>query len=119
MLDTFIFRGLMKKKNRILKSEEFTKIIKGHHFYRGKGMVLYVYPRQNDYARVGISVKKKTGNAVVRNLCKRQIRMICQETYDFNEEFDSIILIKEDFIESNYKNNQITFKKLYKKVKMD
>lgn len=108
----------MKKINRIKKSEEFTEIIKYHKFYVTKGMVLYVRPRKENQARIGITVKKKIGNAVVRNKVKRQLRMMCQDIYDFDEDFDSIILIKESFLESSYNLNKNNLENIYKKVKI-
>lgn len=48
-------------------------------YYRGKSQVhpaLITYVRRNrlGYARAGITAGKKTGNAVVRNRCRRIIR---------------------------------------------
>lgn len=109
----------MKKKQRILKSEEFTNIIKNGKFYKTKGIILYVAPKKEIKTRVGITVKKKVGNAVVRNKCKRQIRMMCNEILDYNENFDLIILVKEAFLLNSYENNLKNLEKLIKKVKID
>lgn len=109
----------MKRYYRVLKSEEFTSIIKNRNFYSAPGIVLYIKRRKEDHARIGITVKKKTGNAVVRNKCKRQVRMMCQNIFNFNEEYDAIILIKEAFVANSYENNQNNLEKLYKKVKID
>lgn len=109
----------MKKKYRILKSQEFTRIISKRRFYATKGMVLYVDKAQQENCRIGITVKKKVGNAVVRNKCKRQIRAICDEIFNFKEKFDVVILIKEPFLENSYENNRKRLENLYKKVKID
>ena len=55
----------MKKKYIVKKSSDFTKIIKESHFLKGKGFVIYTKKNKLDYSRFGISVSKKTGNAVV------------------------------------------------------
>ncbi|MDF9824334.1 ribonuclease P protein component [Breznakia sp. PF5-3] len=109
----------MKKKYRIKKADEFTTIIKGRKYYPGNGIVLYVNEKKEAIPRVGITVKKKIGNAVIRNKVKRQIRMMISEIYDFDENFDSIILVKEDFLKNNYKNNKKNLERLYKQVKMN
>lgn len=111
----------MKKEFRVLKSEEFTRIIKTGKFYATRGLVLYATKKDDNYphSRIGISVKKKTGNAVVRNKCKRQVRMMCQDIFNFDENFDAIILVKEAFIENSYEINRNNLEKLYKKVKID
>lgn len=110
----------MKKKYRVKKSQEFEKIIKYKRFFtdkNDKSIVLYIKEKNEDNSRVGITVKKKIGNAVVRNKVKRQVRMMVQEIYDFNENFDSILLIKEKFVENDYLTNKNTLERLYKKAK--
>lgn len=107
----------MKKEYRIKKSQEFEAIIKNKIFAADPSIVLYVKKKKEDQNRIGITVKKKTGNAVVRNKVKRQMRMMVQEIYDFNENFDSIILIKEKFVENDYLTNKKTLERLYNKIK--
>lgn len=107
----------MKKDKRVKKSEEFTKIIKNKKFFASPSIVLYTKRRSEDHARVGITVKKKIGNAVIRNKVKRQVRMMVDEIYDFNENFDTIILIKENFIKNSFIDNKNTLEKLYLKAK--
>ena len=79
----------MKKKYRVKKADEFQTIIEHRKFVSCPSLVLYVKARKEDQSRIGISVGKKLGNAVVRNKTKRQVRMMFQEIYDFNENFDS------------------------------
>lgn len=112
----------MKKKYRVKKSQEFEMIIKNKKFIVDPAIVLYIKKKEEKNSRVGITVKKKIGNAVVRNKVKRQIRMMIQDIYDFNEEFDTIILIKEKYIENDYNFNKKVLERLYnraKKVRID
>ncbi len=112
----------MKKKFRVKKSEEFETIIKNKKFIVDPAIVLYIKLKEENKSRVGITVKNKVGNAVVRNKVKRQIRMMVQEIYDFNENFDTIILIKEKYKENDYEINKKVLERLYiraKKVRMD
>lgn len=107
----------MKKKYRIKKSQEFELIIKNRKFIADPAMVLYIKEKKENHSRVGITVKNKVGNAVVRNKVKRQIRMMIQEIYNFDENFDSILLIKEKFIQNDYFTNKNILERLYKKAK--
>lgn len=107
----------MKKIYRVKKSQEFEKIIKNKRFFADPSIVLYVKKREGEYARIGITVKKKIGNAVIRNKVKRQVRMMVQEIYDFDENFDSIILIKEKYVKNNFQTNKNILERLYKKAK--
>lgn len=108
----------MRKSLRIRKSEEFTEILNYRRFYSSKVMTLYVKPKKEAVNRVGLSVGKKLGGAVERNKVKRQVRMMVQECYTFEEKFDSILLIRPQFREESYLNNKKTLLELLKKVKM-
>ncbi|MFV0255705.1 MAG: ribonuclease P protein component [Erysipelotrichaceae bacterium] len=109
----------MKKKFRILKSDEFTQIIQHRHYYHGGSLVLYVKKRTNSTSsRVGISVTKKLGNAVKRNKAKRQIRDICNKLYNFNEKFDTIIIVRASYDIKKYEDNLKLLISLYNKVKI-
>lgn len=106
----------MKKRFRVRKSEEFKKIMNNKRFYASPSLVLYVKPKVEDKARIGISVSKKLGNAVKRNKIKRQVRMMVQEIYSFEEAFDCIILVREHYNKENYGTNRNHLLELYKKV---
>lgn len=108
----------MRKELRIRKSQEFTEIIKNRNFYSSNVMTIYVREKKEEHNRVGLSVGKKVGNAVVRNKVKRQVRMMVQEIYTFEENFDTIILIRDKFTQESYESNKKVLEKLLKKVKM-
>mgnify|MGYP003183867986 CR=1 FL=1 len=57
----------MKKAKRVCKNYEFTSIIQHRTFVKSSSFVCYFEARKCEHARVGISVGKKLGNAVVRN----------------------------------------------------
>lgn len=108
----------MKKEYRVKKTNEFSDIMKYKKFYASPSFVIYVKSRKEDRPRIGISVGKKMGNAVVRNKIKRQVRMMVQEIYTFDENFDTIILIRVKYHEENYRNNKKVLERLVKKVKI-
>ena len=108
----------MKKEYRVKKTQEFAEIMNNKKFYTCPSFVIYVKPRKEDHPRIGISVGKKMGNAVMRNKVKRQVRMMVQEIYQFNENFDTIILIRVKYHEENYRNNKKLLESLVKKVKI-
>lgn len=65
----------MKKAYRIKKEKEFQTVINARASYANRNIVLFVLPKENQaHFRVGISVGKKIGNAVMRNRVKRQLR---------------------------------------------
>ncbi len=109
----------MKKEYRIKRSEDFQTIIKKRQSVSSSRFVVY-YMRNDDYLRVGISVSKKLGNAVVRNKSKRQIRMMAQEVFDKKEKMDYIIITRKNFLVSSYVENIKELKylrgKIYKRM---
>lgn len=110
----------MKKIYRVKKNEEFQKILNRRKFFTCASLALYVKERSMDVgnARIGISVSKKLGNAVVRNKIKRQVRMMCQEIFDFKQKYDAIILVRQGFLKGDFHSNKKELENLVKKVKI-
>lgn len=114
------FINPMKKLYRVKKNEDFQKILNRRKFFTCASFALYVKerPANTGNARIGISVSKKLGNAVVRNKIKRQVRMMCQEIYSFSENYDSIVLVRQGFLKLDFHANKKELENLVKKVKM-
>jgi ribonuclease P protein component len=67
----------MEKKNRLTKREYFDKVYRGGKSVANHQFVLYSHARpQLSTFRLGISVSKKLGNAVVRNRIRRMVKEI-------------------------------------------
>lgn len=79
-----------EKKYRIKKNEEFQEVFKKGTSVANRQFVLYVLDKpEQPYFRIGLSVSKKIGKAVVRNRVKRYIRQV------FHEERDRIEIGKD------------------------
>ena len=97
----------MKVINRIKASQDFAQAIKKGRTYRSKSFIIHILKTNNSYARVGLSVSTKVGNAVVRNRVKRQIRSMCDEVIDYSTNtFDLVIIAKKDFLDLSYQDNK-------------
>ncbi|WP_230127530.1 ribonuclease P protein component [Bacillus sp. CECT 9360] len=73
----------MKKKLRIKKNDEFQNVFQKGESFANRQFVVYVLEKPNqEYFRIGLSVSKKIGNAVVRNQIKRYIRQSFLELMD-------------------------------------
>lgn len=93
----------MKKEYRIKKNDEFSKIISLNNILSNSFYKVFYSKAAEKHSRVGISVSKKLGNAVVRNKVKRQIRMMLIECYDFNtSKYDLIIIVKNNYLNKPY-----------------
>lgn len=107
----------MKKKYRVLKNEEFRLILNAKIFFSSKSITLYSKQKKEEHARVGISVSKKIGKAHLRNKIKRQIRMMVQNVYTFEEKFDTILLVRNAYTELSFAQNLENLKYLHKKAR--
>ncbi len=107
----------MKKRYRIKRNEEFQSIIRKGKRIVGKSFIVY-YDRSmmisND--RIGISVGKKLGIAVERNLIKRQVRMMAAEMAKAGKGFDTIIIVRNGYLSQSFEDNKKELMKIYNSV---
>ena len=96
----------MKKEFRVKRNEDFSKIIARKKSFANSCFIIYKDENQMGHGRVGISVSKKLGNAVTRNKIKRQLRMMIQECFHFDEEVDYIVIVRKRFLDNTYIENK-------------
>lgn len=108
----------MRKFNRVNRNEDFQKIISQKQYITSKNFVVYYQKSLTDHFRVGISVGKKLGNAVIRNKIKRQLRMMLSKLVDLSVPVDLIIIVRKPYLDKEYTDNRKDLLQLLKKVKM-
>ena len=104
----------MKVINRIKANEDFALAIKKGKTYQSPSYRLHVSGNELDHTRVGISVSKKIGNAVVRSRVKRQIRAICDSVIQYDKQaLDIVIIAKSNFLDNSFQDNKNQFIDLF------
>ncbi|MFP7493223.1 ribonuclease P protein component [Terribacillus saccharophilus] len=88
----------MKKEYRIKKNEAFQEVFQTGTSFANRQLVLY-YKKQETadaHFRIGLSVSKKLGNAVMRNKIKRYLR---QAFHELDEQvatgYDFIVIARQ------------------------
>lgn len=91
----------MKKINILKNNRDFDRIIKNNKSYRFKNLYIYIERADDDFYHFGISVSKKVGNAVTRNLYKRRIKNIIDKNI-YQNNFRCIIILKKSVLSISY-----------------
>lgn len=106
----------MKVENRVKKYSDFQKVINLGKSYRTPTLTLYFLNNDLNRSRIGISVSKKSGNAVTRNKIKRQIRAIISLEMDLSKSLDYVFIVRKEFDVQNFQNTRRDIKELIEKV---
>ena len=101
-------------------SEGFLEIISKGQKFNISGLTFY-FLKKNDLneSKVGISIKKKTGNAVYRNKLKRQIKNLIRLNQEKIKNFDIVVInyqIRSKPIK--YSDLELIFSKFFKKLSL-
>lgn len=103
-------------KNRIKKHSEFQEVIGNGKTIRSNSFTFYVLENSLGYTRVGISVPKKAGIAVIRNKIKRQIRACIAESTDYSKSFDLVIIVRKSYNVEKFSETKNEIQNLFEKV---
>jgi ribonuclease P protein component len=93
----------VKSIYRLKKDAEFKSLIAKKKILRSSSFIVYFFPNELAHVRVGISVSKKIGNAVVRNKIKRQVKASLARLLDYAENKDYLFIIKSDYLKKDFK----------------
>jgi ribonuclease P protein component len=94
----------VRKELRLTRNEDFQKIYRLGKSAANHQFVVYFRPNQTlEKFRLGISVSKKVGNAVVRNRLRRKIKEIIRLSENqIKPEIELIIIARKPAVEMEY-----------------
>lgn len=61
---------------RLTDSPEFERVYRQGNAYRGKLFSVHAFPNEHGTPRLGLSVSRKVGTAVTRNVVRRRLREV-------------------------------------------
>ena len=107
----------MKKKNIVKENKDFSRIINNEKKYWNDAFSVYYDKNNIGNYRIGISVSKKIGNAVVRNKIKRQIRNIADNNKNiYQKNTDYIIIVRRNYINLKFSELEKKYLELITKI---
>ena len=106
----------MKVVNRVKKYDEFQKIINEGSLVRNDSFNAYYLKVATPLSRFGISIPKKSGNAVIRNRMKRQIRAAISASCDMTIPYEIVFIARKGYDINNYQKTLADVVDVIKKV---
>ena len=107
----------MKVINRIKNNEEFVFTVRKGNVLKHTPFIVHFIKNDKNVCRIGLSVSKKIGNAVIRNRVKRQTRAMCDSLVEYTSHtFDVVIVIKAEFLNNSFDDNKIILNELLSKI---
>lgn len=87
---------VVKKQYRIKKEKDIAQMFKQGKSCANRHFIIYRLSKQQSHFRLGLSVSKKLGNAVVRNKVKRYIREVFNQLEDdILNEYDIMVIARQ------------------------
>ena len=94
----------MQKEHRLAKREDFNRVYRRGKSVANMQFVVYVLPQKvQGPFRLGVSVSKKLGNAVVRNRLRRMMKEIVRTNQeDFITGVDFVVIARKPVVDMDF-----------------
>lgn len=110
---------MLKKVNRLRKKYQFNYIYKNGLHFSSAALVLYLTTSKTKQIKVGFSVTKKLGKAVVRNSIRRKLREIVRKYLpNLKQNYNIILVARETVANYSFEELDKQFVELIKKAEI-
>jgi ribonuclease P protein component len=96
----------VKKLQTLRNSRQFRQVYENGQRFHSSLFTAFILQTESNERRIGITVTRKIGNAVVRNRCKRRLREALRRQFNESESsfgFDLVINAKPGLIEADFR----------------
>ena len=108
----------LNDKNRVKKRKDFTKVYRQGKSLSAANVVVCWRKTKCDCYRVGFTVSKKVGNAVIRNKVRRRLKEIVRlHPERFFNGIDYIIVARSAAAFCDYRELDMELERLLRKIK--
>ncbi len=110
----------MKSLNYLKKDSDFTRVYREKKTSGNRNLVFYRRKNHLAITRIGFSISKKVGGAVVRNRIKRQLREIYfKELKRIKPGYDIVCVVKKGGGQLSYQQLESSFNHLLRVSKLE
>lgn len=108
----------MKHTYHLKRNADFQAVMQRKQSISASAFVVYGMKSSQPHTRIGLSVTKKLGIAVVRNHIKRQVRMMCDDIFTYEEPIDWVIIVRKPFLGESFETNAHQLNQLVSQLRL-
>lgn len=103
----------------MIKSDRnFRQIYKNGKSFANRNLVIYYIKNDTDDVKIGISISKKVGKAVIRNRLRRILKENLRQMKDIKQGYSIIFLVRVGSCSLTYKDMKGSIKHVLKKCSL-
>ena len=107
----------MLRERRLTCPRDFAALRSHGRAWSAKLLVLVARPNSQETSRVGLSVSKRVGNAVVRNLVKRRLREALR-CIDLQEGWDILLIARNGAGDADFRTLERSLRSLCRRARL-